>query len=135
MSRFFMRWGITALAIWIALNVVPGIVLFDRSVVVVIVIAAIFGLINALIRPVIVMLTCPLIVLTLGLGTILVNALMLWLTSLASQNLGIGFYVEGFWPAVLGSVVISIVSVVLNTLLVGDKERHEERERYERRGR
>ena len=88
------------------------------------IIALIFGLVNALIRPIVALLTCPLVILTLGLFTFVINAAMLWLTSLISQNLSvtgqvadIPFRVNGFVPALVGSVVVSLVSIVLTTLV------------------
>jgi len=79
--------------------------------------ALIFGLLNALLRPLLKFLTCPLIILTLGLFTILINTGMLMLTSRIGQVLGFGLSVDGFWPAVLGSLVISLVSVVMSVIL------------------
>jgi len=69
------------------------------------------------VRPLLKFLTCPLILLTLGLFTILINTAMLMLTSNIGQSFGIGFTVDGFWPALLGSLVISFVSVVMGFIL------------------
>lgn len=89
--------------------------------------ALIFGLVNALIRPILKFLTCPLIMLTLGLFTLVINALMLLLASWLGRQLGLGFYVEGFWPAAfLGALVISVVSFVL-TMLIGDEDKEKKR--------
>lgn len=79
--------------------------------------ALVFGVVNALIRPVVKLATCPFYVLTLGLFTLVVNALMLMLTGWLSGKFGIAFTVSGFWPALLGAVVISIVSTVLSLFL------------------
>jgi len=87
--------------------------------------ALIFGLVNALIRPILKLLTCPLIIVTLGLFTLVINALMLELASWLGRQFGLGFYVAGFWPAFWGALVISVVSFVLNLLIGGDeKEKH-----------
>jgi putative membrane protein len=80
---------------------------------------------NAIIAPILKALTCPLILLTLGLFTLVINGLMLWLTSLIAEGLGIGFHVEGFFAALLGALVISAVSFVLSVLLGANyEERH-----------
>ncbi len=78
----------------------------------------IFGLVNAIVAPVVKLLSLPFIVLTLGLLLLLINAAMLWLTSEIAQGLELGFRVDGFWTAVLGSIVISVVSAVLGAILV-----------------
>ena len=73
-------------------------------------VAVIFGLVNAVVRPVVKLLSLPFIILTLGLLIFVINALMLLLTSWLSEQLGLGWHVEGFWTAVIGSIVISVVS-------------------------
>ncbi len=75
--------------------------------------ALVFGIVNAFIRPVAKLLTLPLIILTLGIFALVVNGLMLWLTSSLSESLGLGFHVSGFWAAFFGSLVVSIVSTLL----------------------
>jgi len=76
--------------------------------------ALIFGLLNALVRPLLKFFAFPLIVITLGLFTLIINTLMLMLTSSIGQSLGFGLSVDGFWSAFLGSLVISLVSVVMS---------------------
>lgn len=125
LNRFLIRWGINAVAIWAAIRLVPGIHLIDNSVGVIITVALIFGLVNAIIRPVVAFLTCPLIILTLGLGTLLINAAMLALTGAISRAVGIGITFDGFWPVFWGALVISLVSVVLSALLGGKRRREE----------
>ena len=116
MTKFIIRWAINAVALYVAVLIVPGIAL--RGVWTdVLWLALIFGLLNALLRPLLKFLTCPLIILTLGLFTILINTGMLMLTSRIGQVLGFGLSVDGFWPAVFGSLVISIVSVVMSVIL------------------
>ena len=117
LGRALMRWLITAAAIWIAIRLVPGIHPTERSVEAIIVIALILGLVNAIIRPVVAFLTCPLIILTLGLGTLLINTAMFWLAGVIGQQFGFGFTVDGFWPAFLGALVVSVVSTVLSVVL------------------
>ena len=115
MTKFFFRWGINAVALYVAILIVPGIDL-RGSWMDILWLALIFGLLNALVRPLLKFLTCPLIILTLGLFTILINTGMLLLTSKIGQAIGFGLTVNGFWTAVLGSLVISIVSVVMSVI-------------------
>lgn len=117
--RFIIRMVITAIALWAAVALIPGIA-YDGAWWGLLVVALIFGLINALVRPVLVLLSCPLIVLTLGLFIFILNAFLLWLTSQVSGAVGIDFQVTGFWAAVLGGIIVGIVSTVLN-LVVGTK--------------
>ncbi len=113
MTRFLLRWAINAAGVYAAIWIVPGIDFLGEWTGI-LWIALIFGLLNALVRPLLTLLTCPLIILTLGLFTIIVNTLMLMLTSAVAQSFGIAFTVDGFWSALLGSLVISLVSVVLS---------------------
>jgi putative membrane protein len=115
MIKFVFRWLINAVALYAAIWLVPGIAL-RGSWMDVIWLALIFGLLNALVRPLLKFLTCPLIILTLGLFTIIINTVMLLLTSRIGQVFGIGLSVDGFWTAVLGSLVISVVSIVMSVI-------------------
>jgi len=83
-------------------------------------VALIFGLLNAVVAPVVKLLSLPFIVLTLGLLLLLINAFFLWLTSEIAQALDLGFRVDGFWTTVFGALVISVVSMVLNAFLDRD---------------
>ncbi|MGW7078981.1 phage holin family protein [Streptomyces sp. BA2] len=87
-----------------------------------IVVALLFGLVNFLVKPVVKVLTFPLFILTLGLITLVVNALMLLLTSWLADKLDVSFHVEGFWTAVLGGLIISVVSWAMNVVLPDDKD-------------
>jgi putative membrane protein len=91
----------------------------DRLVTLVLV-ALIFGVVNAIIRPVVTLLSLPFIVLTLGLLIFVINALMLMLTSWVSGQFGLGFHVDGFWTAVGGAIVITVATWVLERLLPSD---------------
>jgi putative membrane protein len=115
MTKFIIRWGINAAALYVAILLVPGIELRGNWTGV-LWLALIIGLLNALVRPLLKFLTCPLIILTLGLFTIVINTVMLMLTSRIGQAFGIGLTVDGFWTAVLGSLVISVVSVVMSII-------------------
>ena len=119
MTRLILRWAINAVAIWAAITLLQGhgLTLAQSGWLPIVGLALIFGLMNALLRPLIEILTCPLIILTLGLGTLLINALMFWLTGLIGSQFGIGFTLDGFWPAFLGALICSVVSFVLTMLL------------------
>jgi putative membrane protein len=119
-TRFLIRWFINGIALYVASRLVSGIIV-EGGWPVIVGVALVFGLVNALLRPLLKVLTCPLIILTLGLFTLVVNALMLLLTSWIAAQLGLGFRVDGFWPAFLGGLVISIVSFLLSLVLV-DKD-------------
>lgn len=121
MTNFFIRWVINAVALYVAVLIVPGIN-FGGEWTDLLWVALIFGLLNALVRPLLKLLTFPLIILTLGLFTILINAVMLLLTSNIGQSFNLDFSVDGFWPALLGSLVISLVSVVMSTILREDRK-------------
>ena len=120
--RLILRWFITAAAVWLAAYLVPGIDV-SGDITTVLVVAIILGLVNALVRPVVKALSCGLIVLTLGLFLFVINALMLMLTGWLSQEFGYGFHVDGFVPALIGSVVISVVSWLLSVFLTDDERR------------
>jgi putative membrane protein len=115
MTKFVIRWAINAVALYAAVWIVPGIELRGDWTGI-IWLALISGLLNALVRPVLKFLTCPLIILTLGLFTIVINTGLLMLTSRIGQSLGIGLTVDGFWTAVLGSLVISVVSIIMSLI-------------------
>ncbi|GAA1908267.1 MULTISPECIES: phage holin family protein [Streptomyces] len=87
-----------------------------------IVVALLFGLVNFLVKPIVKVLTFPLFILTLGLITLVVNALMLLLTSWLADKFDLSFHVDGFWTAVLGGLIISIVSWAMNVVLPDDKD-------------
>jgi putative membrane protein len=104
---------INAAALWAATRVVPGIS-FDGDWRLLFVVALVFGVLNVSVRPVLMLLTLPFLIVTLGLFTFVLNALMLWLTSAISDALGLGFHVEGFGAAFLGALVVSVVSFMLS---------------------
>jgi len=118
LSRLFLRWLIYSLAIFAAVWIVPGIE-FSGPGWQIGIVALLFGFLNALLRPLLYLLTCPLVILTLGLFGLIINALLLGLTSALADQLGIAFVVNGFWPAFFGGLVISLVSTTLQ-YLAGD---------------
>lgn len=114
--RFLIRWAINAIALWVAIQLLPGLT-HEGSAISLLVIALIFGLVNALVRPLLVMLTCPLIVLTLGLFVLVINTLMLALTEWLSGLWNLGFNSTDWGATFLGALIISVVSGVLSLLL------------------
>ena len=118
MTALLIRWVVNAIALWLAVLIVPGLTFTSPDPLKVLLVAAVFGLVNAVVRPVLTVLSCPLVVVTLGLFILVINALMLLLTGWLSDQLGLGFEVSGFIPALLGGILIGVVSAVL-TLAVG----------------
>jgi putative membrane protein len=133
LTKLLISWLINAAALTVAAWVIPGITVSDEQAwVAVAVMAVIFGLINTLIRPFLKLLACPLIILTMGLFALVINGLMLWLSSWIAGSLDVGFHVDGFLAALLGAVVISVVSFVLS-LIIGDDGRRWRRRKKRRR--
>lgn len=120
--RFLIRLAITAAALWVAVLLVPGIE-YTGPWWHLLLVALVFGVVNAVVRPILLYLSCPLIVLTLGLFMLVLNALMLWLTGALSAALGIAFAVHGFLPALIGGFVVGLVSAVLNIFVGKRRER------------
>jgi len=118
MRYLVLRLFVNAIALYAATRIVPGLT-FDGHWTTMTIVAFIFGLVNALVRPVLEVLTCPLIVLTLGLFTFVINALMLWLTVWIANQVNLGFHIAGFEAALIGAFVVSLVSVGL-TLIVSE---------------
>ena len=107
---------INAAALWVATRIVPG-VTYEGDWLPFLGVSLVFGLINSTLRPVTKLLTCPLILLTLGLFALVVNGLMLWLTSAVSESFGLGFHVTGFWAAFFGGLVVSVVSTLISLVV------------------
>lgn len=116
MVQLVIRIVINAIALWVAAYLIPGLSVAE-DVTGLLIVAIVFGLVNAFIKPLIQILSCPLTMVTLGLFTLVINALMLMLTGWLT---GGGVAVEGFLPALLGAIVISIVSTILSAVLVED---------------
>ena len=116
--KLILRVVVNALALGAAAWLVPGI--RAGSVTSLLLIALVFGVLNALVRPFLKLLSCPLLILTLGLFTLILNAVMLLMTARLGQAFGIDFRVDGFWTAFLGALVVSVVSVVLSWILIDD---------------
>ena len=129
MVSFLLRAAVTGLALWIVTLIVPGIdfIGFDsrlQEIGIIFVVAVIFGLVNAIIKPIVQIISIPLYILTLGLIHIVINALMLWITSwITEHTTHWGLYIDDFWwTAIWAAIVLSIVSWLLS-LVVGRAER------------
>ncbi|MEU8135305.1 phage holin family protein [Streptodolium elevatio] len=124
MKSLVIKLIVNAAAIWITAVVVDGVNItgdsWGNKALTVLFVALIFGVINIVIKPIVKLFSLPLFILTLGLITFVINALMLWLTSWVSGKLDLSFHVEGFWQALLGALVISLVSWFLNLVLDRD---------------
>jgi putative membrane protein len=129
--RFLLRVLVSAAALGVATWAVSGIELLAGSgwtrVGTLLAVALIFGLINATLKPLIKVIGCAFYVLTLGLAALVVNGLLLWLTSVIAGDLTLPFHVTGFWPAFWGAIVVGLVSWLLN-LLIGDDRRRNKRD-------
>ena len=110
---FLVRLLVNAAALWVATALVPGLTYRGGSLPF-LGVALVFGVVNATLGPVAKILTFPLIIVTLGIFALVINGLMLWLTSSLSEALGLGFHVRGFWAAFFGALVVSILSTVLS---------------------
>jgi putative membrane protein len=122
-----IRLLVSALALWIATLLIPGITLntdsAPKAVGTLLAVAAIFGLVNAILRPIIKVVGCAFYVLTLGLIALVVNGLLFLLTSWIAGKLDLPFHVDGFIPAVLGALLVGIVSWILNAFVgVGEDD-------------
>jgi putative membrane protein len=119
--KLLLRWVASAVAVGIAIYVLPGRIEWDGRIETLFVVALILGLVNAVVRPIIKALACGLIVLTLGLALFVINALMLYLTGFIAAQLGYEFRPTDFVSALIASVVISVATWILS-LLIKDRD-------------
>ena len=119
MTKFILRLAINAIALYLAILLLPGRIELQDSFASIIWLALIFGLVNALFRPLLKFLSCGLIMLTLGLFTLVINTFLFWLTSVIGQSFGVGLIINEpvWWNSVLGAVIVSIISVVMTLIL------------------
>ena len=122
MKNLIIKLLANAVALAIAAWLISGITIqgatTGRRVLTLLIVAAIFGLVNAVVKPIVKLLSLPFIILTLGLLIFVINAAMLLLTSWITGKLDVQFHVDGFWPAaLLGSLVITVVGMLLNAVL------------------
>jgi putative membrane protein len=128
--RFLLRVLVSAAALGVATWAVSGIELQAGStwsrVGTLIAVALIFGIINATLKPLIKVVGCAFYVLTLGLAALIVNGLLLWLTSVIAGDLTLPFHVTGFWPAFWGAIIVGLVSWLLHLLIGDNRPRNDE---------
>ncbi|TCC11553.1 phage holin family protein [Kribbella soli] len=128
MKNLIIRLLVNAVALAAASWLVSGITLqgatTGKRVLTLLVVAAIFGVVNAIVKPVVKLLSFPLLILTLGLLTFVINAAMLLLTSWITGKLDVQFHVDGFWSALFGALIISVVGMILNAVLPEKAEVH-----------
>ena len=121
--KLILRWLITAVSLYVAVLIVPGIAVEGNAWVAFTIMALVLGFVNAIIRPLLKLMSCGVIILTLGLFVFVINAATFMLASNIAQNwLNVGFYVESFGAALLGSIVVSVVSVILSSILIENEE-------------
>lgn len=119
MQKFLIRLAINAVALYAALTIMEGkgITLANNTWVNIVILALIFGVVNATLKPFMMVLGCPFLILTLGLGTLLINTALFALVGWLGSLFNVGFSVSGFWPAFLGALIVSIVSFLLGLVL------------------
>jgi len=120
--KLILRWLIIAISLYVAVWIVPGITVEGDAWVAYTVMALVLALVNAVVRPILKLLSCGFIIITLGLFVFVINAGTFLLASNIAQNwFDVGFYVDGFIPALLGSIIVSIVSVILSEILMDEE--------------
>ena len=113
---------VNALALWLATRFVDGIS-FDGQMPFLLVVALVFGAVNTIVKPILMVLTFPFLIVTLGLFLLVLNAVMLWLTGAISDATGLGFHVSSFKAAFIGGLVVSVVSFVLSLMVGSDSKK------------
>ncbi|OGO59315.1 MAG: hypothetical protein A2029_05035 [Chloroflexi bacterium RBG_19FT_COMBO_47_9] len=122
--KLFIHWLVIVISLYVATLILPDDLMSVQGSdawLAFTVMATVLGLVNIFIRPILKFLSCGLIIITLGLFTLVINAFLLWFSSWLCQLMGIGFYVQFPWGAFLGSIIVSIVSFVFN-LFIRDKK-------------
>jgi putative membrane protein len=124
---FLLRVIINAVAIWLATLVLPGLTVVgggdtSTTVLVFLVVALVFGLVNAVVKPIVKLFSLPLYILTLGLFTLIVNAGMLWLTGWLSERTEYGLRIDNFGTAILGALIVAVLSFVLSVAIPGARK-------------
>jgi putative membrane protein len=123
--KLVIRWAIATLALFAAAYLIPGIRVEDPNAWMVYgLMALILGLVNATIRPFLKLLSCPLILLTLGFFVLIINGASFLLAARIAEAVNVGFYVDDFWSAVLGALVVSIITVFFSIFLKDNREKH-----------
>jgi putative membrane protein len=126
--KFILRWAINSAALYAAIALLPGRLSFESKwgLVGIIFLALVFGLVNALFRPLLKILSCPLIILSLGLFTLVINTLLFAMTAWIGDFVGLTLTIADpfWWNAFLGALIVSIVSIFLNLFLKDERKRH-----------
>jgi putative membrane protein len=121
-----MRFLFSAAALAFATWLIPGISMTSKepqnSLLGILAVAIIFGIVNSLVKPLFAVATAPLLLLSLGVFLLVINALMLWLTSWVADQLHLGWHVDGFWSAFWGALIVSVVSFILNSSFLSKSE-------------
>ena len=120
--NLIIRLIINALALWLATRLVDGIS-FDGEIAFLFVVALVFGAVNTIVKPILMVLTFPFLIVTLGLFLLVLNGAMLWLTGAISDAAELGFHVSSFKAAFIGGLVVSVVSFVLSSMVGGDSKK------------
>jgi putative membrane protein len=115
--KLLLRLLVTAAALWVATKFVPGISFTGDNYAALLGVALVFGAVNVIVKPILSLFSFPVVLLTLGLFLFVINGLMLMLTSYLSSRLGFGFHVDGFLPAIIGSLVVSVTAGILHFVL------------------
>ena len=126
MGKFFLRVIVNAISLYAAVALLSGhIVMQNNQWYAYLALGLIFGLVNALIKPLLVVASCPFLILTLGLGTLIINTLLFLLVGSIGQSFNMGFIIpdQKFWYAFLGAIIVSVVSFILSRLLGDDKKK------------
>lgn len=125
MQKFLIRLAINAVALYAALTIMEGngVTLVNNTWLNIFILAIIFGVINATLKPLMMVLGCPFLILTLGLGTLLINTALFALAGWIGNLFQVGFTVSGFWPAFLGALIVSVVSFLLGLVFKPETNR------------
>lgn len=132
MAKFLLRWGINAIALYVAVQLLPGLD-HTGSGMALLGVALIFGGVNAALKPVLLVLSCPLVVMTFGLFLLVINGLLLLITAWLSDLFDLGFAVDGLGWGILGALVISLVSLFFNSLIADENDQYRKRRRRRKR--
>ncbi len=128
MKKFILNLLVNAIALYAAVALISGIIPQSSNWFSFLWLALIFGLINAILKPILQVVGCPFIILTLGFGGLLINTLLFYLAGEIGTRFGVGFTVAGFWPAFFGALVVSVVSFILGIFIKDDdRDRHNHR--------